>query len=335
MYEMKTLTIGENTYEIVDETARAEAALAVKTINGNAPDENGNVEVEGGSGGGDFGQYGLGVTSNVKSIPSTYALDSIRETGWYSIALSYGTVDFGDGYTANKFLLRVESGDCEQYTNVIKQTAMFSSYPGGEEYIRFCKNGYDWTAWEKVIHHPKNLTFKGAVNATYDGSEAVEVEIPQGGGGSGDKWVTIADIMLDEETSDISITTDINGNPFELRGLYIYVRCPSAPTADYLNLFRVYWYDSNGKSTTPLCTAGITKNQNYFEAMARIELTDNYSPVLATLMTRTGKNVDFKVPSQNGEFPTDQSMTGPIVKLSFSLGSIYPVGTMIKIFKTR
>ena len=151
MYEMKTLTIGENTYEIVDETARAEAAAAVKTINGNAPDENGNVEVEGGSGGGDFGQYGLGVTSNVKSIPSTYALDSIRETGWYSIALSYGTVDFGDGYTANKFLLRVESGDCEQYTNVIKQTAMFSSYPGGEEYIRFCKNGYDWTAWEKVV----------------------------------------------------------------------------------------------------------------------------------------------------------------------------------------
>ena len=139
------------------------------------------VTVEIPEGGGDFGEYGLGVTANVKSIPSTYALDSIRQTGWYTVELSYGAVDFGDGNTASKFLLRVESGDCEQYTNVTRQTAMFSSYPGGQEYCRFCKNGYDWSAWEKVIHRPQKLTFTGAVNATYDGSEAVEVKVPSGG----------------------------------------------------------------------------------------------------------------------------------------------------------
>lgn len=195
--------------------------------------------------------------------------------------------------------------------------------------------------WQHVIAKfneitkPDPVLDKTSENPIMNKAVAEALEDLSASGGSGDEWVTIADIMLDEETSDINITTDINGNPFELRGFYMYVRCPSAPTSDYLNFFRVYWYDSNGKSTTPLCTSGITTKQNYFEAMARIELTDNYSPVLATLMTRTGKNVDFKVPAQNGEFPTDQSMTGPIVKLSFSLGSIYPVGTMIKIFKTR
>lgn len=48
--EMKTLTIGSNTYEIVDEQARASVAQAVKTVNGVAPDETGNVVVAGGTG---------------------------------------------------------------------------------------------------------------------------------------------------------------------------------------------------------------------------------------------------------------------------------------------
>lgn len=41
--------------------------------------------------------------------------------------------------------------------------------------------------------HP--LTFTGAVEATYDGSEAVEVVIPQGGGGSTD-WQLLDEIDL-------------------------------------------------------------------------------------------------------------------------------------------
>ena len=150
MEEMKTLTIGDTTYEIVDETARNQANEAVKTINGNAPDENGNIEVGSGSGGGDFGQYGLGETANIVEIPGDYALGDFKKSGWYTVRLSYGTVDFGDGHTANKFLLRVETGECEQYTSVTKQTAIFASYPGAEEYFRYCKNGYDWTAWQSA-----------------------------------------------------------------------------------------------------------------------------------------------------------------------------------------
>lgn len=67
----------------------------------------------------------------------------------------------------------------------------------------------------------KPLTFTGAVNATYDGSEAVSVEIPTGGGGSGGgsggaEWRQIAKVTLSEDAGSIEITKDSNGNPFEL-----------------------------------------------------------------------------------------------------------------------
>ena len=97
-----------------------------------------------------FKVYGLGTADNPFLIPSDYALADMKNSGWYSIELGYGAVDFGDGFTANKFLLRVESGASEQYTSVTKQTAIFASYPGAEEYFRYCKNGYDWTAWQSA-----------------------------------------------------------------------------------------------------------------------------------------------------------------------------------------
>ena len=132
----------------------------------------------------DCSLYGLGVTVNMRSVSDKYALDSIRQTGWYSVSLESGEMDFGDGWNSTAFLLRVETGNCTPYENVTKQTAIFASYPGGEEYVRYCKSGSTWTQWERVIHHPKMLTVTGAVSASYDGSEAVNIEIPDGGGAS-------------------------------------------------------------------------------------------------------------------------------------------------------
>lgn len=62
----------------------------------------------------------------------------------------------------------------------------------------------------------KPLTFTGAVNETYDGSEAVSVEIPVGGGSGGAEWRQIAKVTLSEDAGSIEITKDSNGNPFEL-----------------------------------------------------------------------------------------------------------------------
>lgn len=51
----------------------------------------------------------------------------------------------------------------------------------------------------ETLPNPHALTFTGAVEATYDGSKAVEVVIPLGGGGSGDSgaWELIGEVTSD------------------------------------------------------------------------------------------------------------------------------------------
>ena len=62
------------------------------------------------------------------------------------------------------------------------------------------------------LPNPNKLTFTGAVNAEYDGSEAVEVNIPAGGGG-GAGWNLVADLTVEEEVKRLSITPE-NGKTF-------------------------------------------------------------------------------------------------------------------------
>lgn len=71
------------------------------------------------------------------------------------------------------------------------------------------------------------LTFTGAVNATYDGSEPVTVKIPQGGGGGSGGvigWETILDITLEEPVNALS-KVDI-GNFTEIE---LYMNTPATP----------------------------------------------------------------------------------------------------------
>ena len=85
----------------------------------------------------------------------------------------------------------------------------------------------------------KPLTFTGAVNATYDGSEAVSVEIPQGGGGSGGASfnpVLLAELKGDgvaaEHTTSFElvkpgiyfISFTVNGADAETTGNQLYVK---------------------------------------------------------------------------------------------------------------
>lgn len=52
-----------------------------------------------------------------------------------------------------------------------------------------------------ALPNPQKLTFTGAVEAEYDGSEAVSVEIPTGGsgGGASSPWNVVTELTLDEE----------------------------------------------------------------------------------------------------------------------------------------
>lgn len=100
------------------------------------------------------------------------------------------------------------------------------------------------------------LTFTGAVNATYDGSEAVTVEIPQGGGSSCDlAWKHIADIIVNTEISEVILTEDNSGNPFAYKEIllimpspnmsgYFYIRGGSSAESNNVQV----WL-TNGKST--------------------------------------------------------------------------------------
>ena len=86
------------------------------------------------------------------------------------------------------------------------QYAVEGGYTGTEE--EFAAK----LAQEKFAN-PYALTFTGAVTGSYDGSEAVTVEIPAGGGGSGDgKTLTlIAEATLTDE-GYFTITKDLDGN---------------------------------------------------------------------------------------------------------------------------
>lgn len=69
-----------------------------------------------------------------------------------------------------------------------------------------------------TLPNPHKLTFSGAVNAEYDSSEAVEVVIPQGGGGASEEvWRLVRSITLTEPAQAIDIDVDNDGNPFALK----------------------------------------------------------------------------------------------------------------------
>lgn len=77
---------------------------------------------------------------------------------------------------------------------------------------------YTENGWEQVqtggtsaeiptaLPNPHKLTFSGAVDDEYDGSEPVEVVIPKGGGGASEEWELLADVTLEEAVRDLTVT---------------------------------------------------------------------------------------------------------------------------------
>ena len=66
----------------------------------------------------------------------------------------------------------------------------------------------------EALPNPHPLRLTGAVEATYDGSEAVEVEIPQGGAEK--EWRLLADVEITEEVKTVEIPTLPNGESYEI-----------------------------------------------------------------------------------------------------------------------
>ena len=65
-----------------------------------------------------------------------------------------------------------------------------------------------------ALPNPHKLTFTGAVNAEYDGSEAVEVNIPAGGGAEKQGMELLTTVTVSEDVARVDISQCDDGTPF-------------------------------------------------------------------------------------------------------------------------
>lgn len=97
---------------------------------------------------------------------------------------------------------------------------------------------YTENGWEQVqtggtsaeipttLPNPHKLTFSGAISAEYDGSEPVEVVIPQGGGG--DEWDVHYKVNIPEALENGFVINEVDGKPLQLKEMYAMVKLHNA-----------------------------------------------------------------------------------------------------------
>lgn len=130
----------------------------------------------------------------------------------------------------------ISQNDLQEATNEVLAQAKSSGEFDGEDGYTPVKGTDYFTEADKqeiarqaasLVELPETamqpLTFTGAVEATYDGSKAVSVEIPQGGGGA--EWELINDVTVDENVAAFTIGTDSDGKPFSLNEVFVTVQC--------------------------------------------------------------------------------------------------------------
>lgn len=85
-----------------------------------------------------------------------------------------------------------------------------------------------------TLPNPNALKFTGAVNGSYDGSEALEVNIPEGGGSTnrtfGNKTLLIdqtVEILADAPVTSISLTMPENVGDFDIFDIYVEKQKPT------------------------------------------------------------------------------------------------------------
>lgn len=102
------------------------------------------------------------------------------------------------------------------------------------------------TAWSpadmpSALPNPNALTFTGGATGSYDGSEAMTVEIPSGGGGGITGFRRVVDTTLTEAAEIVNLTNDINGNTFSLSECYLFVEAACTEQASITYIPNGYW----------------------------------------------------------------------------------------------
>ena len=81
-----------------------------------------------------------------------------------------------------------------------------------------------------TLPNPNALTFTGAVTGSYDGSEAVTVEIPSGGGVSGGSGKAKSQILIDQEITELTASLSVTLE-HDFHNLTAIINCGSAGAA--------------------------------------------------------------------------------------------------------
>ena len=134
---------------------------------------------------------------------------------------------------------------------------------GKSAYAYAVEGGYTGTETEfaaklaqEKFANPNALTFTGAVTGSYDGSAALSVEIPSGGGGDNPLRL-IKTVTLAETVKSITVDTDNDGNAFSLSEIYIMT---NATNSEGQTEATSVGLDINGKA---ISLVGTTSQMNF------------------------------------------------------------------------
>lgn len=177
----------------------------------------------------------------------------------------------------------------------------------------------------------------------YATEQYVDDAIANIGGGSGvldNNAELICDITLEEEVQNITISTDKNGNPLELEKAYIRVDTGGNKAVEPgHNYFRIYIETQSGgiKNSGDIQVANIGMN---LVNNANVECHAVFGVLKPNIvekfaMLRTGYYSKFDL-SWYGKLSMLDVMPynmDKIVSIALKVGSRYPVGTNIKIYK--
>lgn len=118
------------------------------------------------------------------------------------------------------------------------------------------------------LPNPQKLTFSGAVTGEYDGSKAVNIDIPAGGGGGGGGAVdsvngmTGAVVLKKLTVTDGETTTEYNGSADVEVTLPTKLPNPQPLTAeDGLNISGTQGYDGSSAQTIGIAAGGVTEDK--------------------------------------------------------------------------
>lgn len=169
-----------------------------------------------------------------------------------------------------------------------------------------------------ALPNPHKLTITGAVSAEYDGSKAVSVEIPEGGGGGGSaEWEVINEVVTTEEVTSVRIATDTEGNPFNLLEGEVSISIPAAPSAS------AGWYFYFADGTKNFCVYMLPAKK--VDVLIRYNTLSNHGSFMGAYSDGT----DFSLPK-----PLIGHMFTEFRFLNWDSVKI-PVGTTIRIIGRR